>query len=236
MNSINENASADRAWPGPVTPYPLLAGFGNDQLKLFTWGLILAVVLLSGCGTTIPQTESLDYVARAETLAEGGVRVSSVVLSPEETELSFAMQLDQKNIQPVWIEIENRENKEFNLMLLGIDPNYFAPSEVAWLFRNKSQDDSGKRKSFDQLISYFDGRHIPILIPARTTVSGFVYTNLDPGRKAYSVDVFAQNDTRSFEFVQSVPGFKADFSSQAIAGLYAPSDIKNLSNSNRRWR
>jgi hypothetical protein len=236
MNSINRKASTDGTWRDQVATYPLLAAFAVDQLKFFIWGLFLAVLLLSGCDTTTPQIESLDYMARAETLKEGGVRVSAVVLSPEETKLSFAMPLDQKKIQPVWIEIENRENKEFNMMLLSIDPNYFAPSEVAWLFRNKSQDASGNKRSFEQLVSYLDDEHIPVLIPPHTTVSGFVYTNLDPGRKAYSVDVFGQNDSRSFEFVQSVPGFKADFSEEAVTGLYAPSDIKNLNyNQLRRY-
>ena len=50
------------------------------------------------------------------------------------------------------------------------------------------------------------------------TVSGFVFANLDPGRKAYSVELLGDGIARAFEFVVAVPGFEADF---AIGGCFA---------------
>ena len=48
--------------------------------------VLLLFLLLSGCTISpTPQTESMDYRARAETQIDRGVQVSAVVLIPEET-------------------------------------------------------------------------------------------------------------------------------------------------------
>ena len=72
--------------------------------------LMFGLLLFWGCTTTVPQTESTDYKARAETKVDGGVRISASVLSAQESTESFLLPLDKKQIQPVWIEIENTEN------------------------------------------------------------------------------------------------------------------------------
>jgi hypothetical protein len=189
---------------------------------------LLLALSIAGCDTTVPQVEPLNYKARAETKTEGGVTVSASVVSPEETDLAFSLPLTKRNIQPVWIAIENRTGKEFYLVLISIDPNYYSPAEVAWQVRDTAGAGSSRRKKLDQLIKYFVDQHVPVIIPAGASVSGFVFTNLDPGRKAYSVEVIGQGEAHSFEFVQAIPGFEADYSNVDIQGLYAPDKIRDL--------
>jgi hypothetical protein len=112
---------------------------------LFRAAALLLFLLVAGCATSPPQTESLDYRARAESQVDDGIRVSAVVLSPQESEQSFSIPLAKKGIQPVWLEIENQEDKEFYLMLLSLDPDYFAPSEVAWVFRGQGEGSLGDK-------------------------------------------------------------------------------------------
>ena len=184
--------------------------------------LLLFVALLYGCATSSVQTEPLSYRARAETKIQDGVSVSAVALSAEESLDTFSFPLAQKNVQPVWIQIENKENSEFVLMLLSIDPDYFAPSEIAWMFRGEG--DPG----FDKKMDLFLGQHAPIIIPPRDTVSGFVYTNLDPGAKAFAVELIGEGDIRTFEFVQLVPGLKADFNRVDFENLYSETEFQDL--------
>lgn len=119
-------------------------------------------------------------------------------------------------------------------MLLSIDPDYFSPSEIAWMFRsygeNKLDDEESLKEkgSLGDKIDMFMDRHIPIVVPPRSTVSGYVYTNLDPGRKAFGVELFGENEARRFEFVQLVPGFKADFMSVDFDQLYTQNELQNL--------
>jgi len=179
-------------------------------------------LMVAGCAGAPRQTESTDYFARAETQVDGRVRVSAVVLSPVESENAFSLALSSKGIQPVWLELENDEDHPLVLMLLSIDPDYFAPSEVAWRFR--SSGSGSLEDKIDRLLRH----HVPIVIPPHDTVSGYVYTNLDPGAKAFSVDLFGENDFRSFEFVQLVPGFEADFMQASVGRVYAPEDVREL--------
>jgi hypothetical protein len=150
------------------------------------------------------------------------VRVSAAVLSPQETRNSFALPLAERGIQPVWIEIENQEDKGFYLMVLSVDPNYFSPSELAWMFRAEGDD------SLDDRIEKFLDKHVPVVIPPHSTVSGYVYTNLDPGAKAFAVELFGKKDVRTFEFVQEVPGFESDFRRVDFHRLYRPDEVRDL--------
>jgi hypothetical protein len=203
-------------------------------MQRLSLSLLLFLAVVMGCATSPPQPESLDYRARAETQVEGSVKVSAVVLSPRETQSSFSMPLAKKGIQPVWIEIENQEDKEFAVMLLSIDPDYFAPSEVAWMFRAsggadwREESGSSESKSFDELVDLFLEKHIPILVPPHSTVSGYVYTHLDPGVKAFAVELIGEGDVRSFEFAQLVPGFEADFMRVDFHKLYPASEVQDL--------
>jgi hypothetical protein len=184
--------------------------------------IVLAfILLLVGCATP-PQTESLNYQARAETQVNGGVRVSAVVLSQQESENTFALPLADKGVQPIWLKIDNQEDKELYLMLLSLDPNYFSPSEVAWMFQYDSDN------TLDELSEIFLDKHIKVIIPAHSTVSGYVYANRDPGVKAFAVELFGAQDHRIFEFIQFVPGFEADFMRVNFVGLYAPGEVRDV--------
>ncbi|MEJ2033334.1 MAG: LssY C-terminal domain-containing protein [Deltaproteobacteria bacterium] len=192
------------------------------------WDVVQVLILLIfptlvGCATAPIQTESLNYLARTEIQTSGHVRVSAVVLSPQETEMTFGMPLAKKGIQPIWVKIKNEEDKEFYLMLPNIDPDYFSPSEVAWMFRNQ---DHGT--SLDDKIDFFLNKHIPVVIHPHSIVSGYVFTNLDPGAKAFAVEIFGEQDDRSFEFVQIVPGFEADFMTVDFDQLHPHKELRNL--------
>jgi hypothetical protein len=195
---------------------------------------VLFLLLLNGCTTYPQQSESLDYRARAETQTKGLIRVTAVVLSPQESEKSFGVPLAKKGVQPVWLEIENQNDKEMYLMALSIDPDYFAPSEVAWMFRSYQQDSLYDEDDMDNIVSpeesidMFLDKHVPVVIPPNSTVSGYVYTNLDPGGKAFAVELFGTRLVQTFDFVQAVPGFEADFMQVDFYQLYPPDEVRDL--------
>jgi hypothetical protein len=202
---------------------------GNYIVPVHYCLLLIFFSLFTGCGTTVHQTQSTDFKARAESQAQGGVRVTASVLSPEETEESLTYPLADKNIQPVWIEIDNNQSNEYFLMLLSIDPDYYSPSEVAWKFRGVTPSNDTRRQSLQQKIDYFLNKHIPVRIPPKSNVSGFVYTSLDPGRKAFTIEILGKNQTRTFEFFQGIPGFKPDFAAVDLSSLNASADRRDLS-------
>jgi len=162
------------AWPSLSWP----ASWGNSMSRIV--GLVLgavAALALVGC-TSMPPAMSLDYKTRAATRTEGGVRVSTTALSADESAAVYGVPLAKRSIQPVWIEIENREDRAYYLLSPGLDPNFFPASEASETVASGESPDQkvelGRR--FRQLAF-----RNPVL-PGATT-SGFVLTNLDEGFK-----------------------------------------------------
>ena len=199
----------------------------EEYMQRFSWigrtGLLSMLLLIAGCMKYVPPDSfSQAFLERVETQEEGPVRVSAVVLSASESEKVFGSSLPDTNIQPLWLKIHNQTEEELVLQLLSIDPDYFAPSEAAWLSRG-----FGERGVTDKM-RYFYDQHIPLLIPAGVTTAGFVFTHVDPGVKAFAVQLLGDRKTYDFDFVLPVPGFQADFMRRDTTKLYAPNEIRTL--------
>jgi hypothetical protein len=176
-----------------------------------------------GCATyQIPSIDEVPYKKRAQTQQEGDIRITAVVLSAEESQKVFGSPLAEENIQPIWLEVDNQTNQEYVLMVLSIDPNYFSPSEAAWKTRSLGE------RGTDVKIQYFSQQGIPVVFPPNSTSSGFVYTNFDPGAKAFAVELISEGQIRRFDFVLPVPGFEADFMRTDPENLYSSGEIRNL--------
>jgi hypothetical protein len=179
---------------------------------------ILSGVLLWSCATFNPQSlnEQL-FRKRAATQADGDVRVSAAVLSAEETEAVFGLQLYKKGIQPVWLAIENNTQNRMWFPQVSVDPDYFSPLEVAYMHH------SGYTKASKQRIDYYFYRHaIRNPIDPGTVRSGFVFTNLELGTKAFNVEVIGEDQqVRTFTFLIPVSGLKVDHREVDWDSLYA---------------
>ena len=171
---------------------------------------VIAVSLISGCVSPGPGHEAQypGYRGRANQRAEGGLRVSTSVLTAEESLAVYGFPLADFGIQPVWVEVENRDDVAYWLMSPGVDPHFFAPSEAAELFATGEQR-ADVEAEFRDL-----GFRNPV--PPGATVSGFVLTNLDEGVKMVQVDLVASGRLRTFSFLSDVPGFRADFHERAV--------------------
>ena len=94
----------------------------------------LTFLILLGCTTTYrPRPiEDTNFLNRAQTKSEGNHRVTAAVLSAEETETVFGFALYKKSIQPIWLEIENKDDKPTWFLPYSVDPDYFSPLEVTY--------------------------------------------------------------------------------------------------------
>lgn len=166
---------------------------------------------VAGCASTPPPTASIDYKSRAVTRTEGNVRISTAVLSAEESVTVYGVPLAKKSIQPVWIEVENRENRAYYLLSPGLDPNFFPASEAAEVFASGDSHDG--KAELDRRFRQLAFRNP---VPPGATTSGFVLTNLDEGFKFVQLDLVANGRTRMFSILTVVPGFRADYRGTAV--------------------
>jgi len=204
---------------------------GPPVLQRFLLVLLLAAT--AGCAGFQPRPlDDVPFLERAATRTEGELQVTVAVPSVEEARALFDSKLHKKRIQPVWLEIDNRSDRPAWFFPYTVDPDYFAPLEVAW----KSHRTWAK-KTNRRIDAYFFEQAVPTFVAAGGRASGFVFVNLDLGHKYVPVGLVQDDGLHEFEFVLNVPGFRADHSSVDFRGLYAADEVVDLSSEDdlRQW-
>ena len=125
------------------------------NLRVMRNGLwVLASLAIIGCAQfqhKLPAT--LPFTDRSQTKTDGEVRVTVAVPSAEESEQIFGFPLAGKNIQPVWLEVENNSNRGFFLYHIAMDPDIYSSGEVAWKFQSSLYSkESQKNMMIDEIL------------------------------------------------------------------------------------
>ena len=188
---------------------------------------LLALVSLAFIGCAQFQhkmPETLTFMDRTQTKTEDGVRVTVAVPSAEESEQIFGFPLAGKNIQPVWLEIENNRDSAFFLHHIAMDPDIYSSGGVAWKFNSSLYSKASQKRIYN----LFRDNEIEWYFKPGTTTSGFVYTNLKMGTKAVLVKLFAEKWVKEFAFFVEVPGLKADHHQFDPHTFYSEKDFIDL--------
>ena len=165
----------------------------------------------------------IPFMERSQSKVDGEVRVTVAVLSAEESRQLFGVNLAGKNIQPVWVRVQNADTEAYWLMSSGMDPDYFSPLEAAYTFHGTIG--SSVNAKIDDHFRVMNFRN-PI-VPG-TAVSGFVFTNRDEGTKVVDIDLIALGKVKFFTFFVPVPGIQADYHEVDFDNLYTQDEIVDL--------
>jgi hypothetical protein len=179
-------------------------------------------VVLGACATYQPGAlDPAAYLARAQSEAQDEVTVTTAALSAAESATLFGVELADDDIQPVWIEIENRDDAAYWYMHRYTDPMYFSPAEVAFANRRWFAGAANQRMEQGFLQQSLDG-----YVPPLSTVAGFVYTRRDPGTKVVSVSLLGDDQVKVFDFILFTPDLAADHRRVDLATLYRPEEMR----------
>jgi hypothetical protein len=179
-------------------------------------GLLLALLAL-GCATFKPRPmEEILFMERAQTQEREGLRITVAVLDRDEAKRAFGVDLSKKQIQPVWLEIENKSEIPYVLMLTGLDPAYFSAREAAYKSHFRLRPVTNGKMD-----DHFDDFGIDPFVPPLERSSGFVFSNLKLGTKEVRVKLYGPRRVHIFEFYVPVPGFRADWHEVDWAALEA---------------
>jgi hypothetical protein len=166
-------------------------------------------------GGTVPPPNDRLYVQE-----ERGLVVTTAVPSATESEDIFDANLYRRNIQPVWVQIENQTGQEVLLTPMGIDAGYYSPREVA-------------TRSFGERISALVTRRYEqsstrVLVPPNSTQSGYVFTEVKEGTKAFNVDILGLGAPFRRTFFIPVPGLQLDHYDIDVTSLYEGDEIEDV--------
>jgi len=170
-----------------------------------------------GCASSFDPTpvDQVSFRERSETQEEGKVRVTTAVPSAKETQQLFGVNLYRRGVQPVWLEIENGRDEVVSFLAVGLDPEYYTPIEAANL--RLGEDPSKTNPAMNR---YFFEKGMGLFVEPGKTRSGFVFSALDEGTKAFNVDLLGEEETFSFTFFVPVPGLKIDHQNVDWDNLY----------------
>ena len=150
----------------------------------------------------------------------GPLTVATAVPSAEEAQKVFNVDLYARNIQPVWIQVENSSDEVLQLTPMGIDKSYFTPREAA----NRTRSGAGESHAG----RYEQRGHIRLSVPPNSIQSGYVFSRVDEGTKSFNVDVLGEDEAHMMTFFVPVPGLKIDHHSVDMNALYSPEEIREV--------
>lgn len=132
----------------------------------------------------------------------------------EETKRLFRTSLYAEGIQPIWIGVDNRSDRDYFVLKAGIDEQHYSPLEVAYQRRPATP---AKRAVMER---FFHSMAFTNPAPAGQVTTGYVFTHVDLGAKAITIDLVGSGKLISFAFVVFVPGLVTDIEQVDLDALY----------------
>lgn len=165
-------------------------------------------------GTQVPPPNDRLYAT-----SEGDLTVTTAVPSAKETKSIFGADLYRRNVQPVWVQVENRGDRTLFLTPMGMDRRYYTPRETAQrsLLSNAERVKELQQRGVE---------HLPV--PPHSIQSGYVFGRVDEGTKSFNVDVLGGDTPHMMTFHVPVPGLKLDHYDVDLRGMYAESELRNV--------
>ena len=166
-------------------------------------GILVSCLLVVACSSW-QRPQPLEHTAlrdHAQTMEKEGVTVRARVLSRQECLGVVGVDLNEQDIQPVWVEVENGSGQSLSLLQSGADPDYFSPLEVSWSLHSWGR--SGNNAAIDehmQSVAFRRG-----LIQAGETRSGLLFTNTHRNQKLMNIDLLGEQRFIPFAMIAPVP-------------------------------
>jgi hypothetical protein len=196
-----------------------------ERVNALRVALLLASATLAACASFAPKPiETVPFQERAQTQERDGLSVTVAVLTGEEARQLFGVDLEAKQIQPVWIKIRNETDGPLWFMHHGLDPNYYSAREAAYLNHYALRPATNRR-----IDEHFGGYTVDPLLEPGSETSGFVFSHLKLGTKEVRVRLFGEQNVQDFHYYVTVPGFQADWHGVDLGGIEAGFENVDLS-------
>lgn len=204
----------------------------DGTAKARTAVVFVLALLVAGCassGYEAPaKVDEGSMRARAVTTSKNNIKASAAVPTAEEARAIFGVALDEKGIQPLWLEISNGGQRSFVFLPTGVDPEYFAPLEAAHLFKSGLSEDG-----YAALADHFDAvsfDHRSLILPGET-VSGFIHINKVDPAMVVEIDLVGVEWSERLDLVVPMPGTEpAQRAYAALGWQYDEAEIVDIQN------
>ncbi len=194
----------------------------KESLKLFTIGLLQLAVSVSAAQDGIDPAAVSPPNNRIFVKTVGDVTISTAVPSADETKQIFGINLYQKKIQPVWVQVENLSEENLRFLPFGLDKAYFSPIETSFRYQSRIPilvPETNRR--------FYESR-LPMRIDAGTKRSGYIFSRVDRGTKSFNVDIVSKTNQYLTTFFIPVPGLRLDHYEIDLKNLYSEDELVDV--------
>ena len=205
---------------------------GKKSLKIkqsFIVGLTIYFALFVNACATFKKPDSISEAPiqeRAQTKESNGIRASAALVGDEEARQIFGIDLPKKNIQALWLAIENNTDRPLILLPTAIDPEYYAPLEVAFAYHKAFAADANAALDEHLLRLNFPIRSL--ILPGSQS-SGYIFTSRSEQVKAVDIDLVGNDFSQNFTFF--VPNPNSDRGQAILERLdtiYSAAELQNM--------
>ncbi len=198
-----------RIAPGPVATMICLMQFMG--------AVVMAQDSAASAGQQVPPPNDRQFFD-----TERNVRVATAVPSADETEEIFGAKLYRRNIQPVWVQIENLGEATLWFLPVGLDEGYFTPIETSYRRQGRISN-----LSLVTTREFYD-HSMRLQIEGGTVRSGYIFTRIDEGTKSFNVDVVGDGEAYRMTFFVPVPGLRLDHYDVDWNNLYREDELNEV--------
>jgi len=173
--------------------------------RLFVVVVSIGFLLFVGACATFTKPAAVDEALirqRALTKEANGIRVSIALVGDEEAQQVFGINLSKKVIQALWLEIENNSDRPLLLLPTAIDPEYYAPLEVAFAYHQFFA--GAANNALDEHLLKLNFPVRSLILPG-TQLSGYVFTSRTEEVKAIDIDLLGDDFSQNFTFFAPNP-------------------------------
>lgn len=186
--------------------------------------LVFSMLLLASCATFEPQpVEVSDGPGEIYSESRADVSVSATLLSDEQSEQLYGVDMAAAGLQAVWLKIDNRSDRAQWLLISALDPNYYPPGEAAALFKKGHDDETEKA-----IARHFDELALPLKTDAGSVNEGYVIAPRNEGGRYVMVKLLSGEGLLEFGFPIKLPDGEFDFEDLDVNRIYGGFELPDL--------
>jgi hypothetical protein len=186
--------------------------------------LLLGVFLISGCATFDPQPiDVATGPGEIYSASKHGVVVSATLLSDQQAERLYGVDLSAVGLQAIWLRIDNRSPRAHWLLVSALDPNYYPPGEAAALFQPAYAEHDERA-----IVRRFNELAMPLKTPAGQVSEGYIIAPRHEGGRYLVVKLLSGERLLDFGFPITLPDGEFDFEKLHVEQIYQGRKLPDL--------
>jgi hypothetical protein len=191
--------------------------------------MFLVWALVSCASYQPPEHEDMSFRTHEATEGDDRLSVTAAVLTSEEAQEVFGVDLRSRWIQAVWLEVTNEDDTPYWLLFPSLDPDYYSADEVAYSFSGVLT-----KKGYRALAAHLREHAFRNPVHPGETRFGYVFVNLDQGAKEIDVQLLSLDRVEEFTFYLKVPGLRSR-SIDDVVKEYPEQDIQYIDEDELRY-